>query len=660
MNKSNWRISSLSIVFLVCLGLPFVAAPVVNTVDACTNVNAVNIGATDALAELDSQIVALADSAFKNPNHRDRLRDMIDAATEQAEDGAYYRAIRKLYDIENKIDKWIVAAEQSSLLESVEVAIVAIYNASETTVPTLYGKVAGADAGNNSWVWKGVPYAKPPVGELRWKAPRNPHPWHGIRHSTDRFDVATQPLMSPLWLPANQVVGSEDCLYVNVFRPKKHAKNLPVYVWIHGGANYFGGAPGYDGSIMASQSNMIVVVIQYRLGPFGWFNYPALNPHGTAEDKSGNYGTLDTIKAVKWVRDNIRAFGGNPHNITVGGQSAGGFNTLNLLISPLAKGLFQRAVIESAGGADIPASEGLEQANTVIDKLLAADGKTRAGMSDAEIAAYLRSKSANDIEQALMVNGSIPLGAIEPFVDGVVIPGTFADMISAGNYSKIPIILGSTAYETKPFLPLYVWPGVFSYLAGVLPFSQVFSSPYLPSFVYQVVGYYSSLGWKAAMVDSLARSIKQYQDDVYCFHFKWGGRSDAGSDRASETAFLYGVGHAMDIPFFFGWDHDVYGLTLFNSNNQQGRVALQQAMMSYLAKFAGKGNPNAAGSGLTVWEKWSNDAGAPKSIIFDATFTQTNISMMTDEFTRQGVQDAITALLYPDSVKMLIRTFIFF
>ena len=523
MNKRNSRISSLCIVFLVCLGLAFIAAPVVNTVDAYPNVNAVNIGATDALAKLDSQIVALPDSAFKKPNYRDALRHMIDAVIEQAEDGAYHGAIRKLYDIEYKISKWIVEANQSSLLEGVEVAIVAIYNASETTVPTWYGKVAGADAGNDSWVWKGVPYAKPPVGALRWKAPRNPHPWHGVRHSTDKFDVATQPLMSPLWVPANQVVGSEDCLYVNVFRPKKSCRNLPVLVWIHGGANYFGGAPGYDGSILASQSNMMVVVIQYRLGPLGWFNFPALNSQGTAEDKSGNYGTLDTIKAVKWVRDNIRAFGGNPHNITVGGQSAGGFNTLNLLVSPLAKGLFQRAFILSAGGGDIPASTGIIQANAVIDKLLAADGKTRDGMSDAEIAAYMRGKSAYDIERALMVNGSIPLGSISPFIDGAVIPGAFADMISAGEYSKIPITLGTTAYETKPFLPLYVWPSVFSYLAGAIPFSQVFAPPNAPSFLYEACGYYPGLAWKASMVDSLARSIKQYQDDVYCFQFRWGG-----------------------------------------------------------------------------------------------------------------------------------------
>lgn len=158
------------------------------------------------------------------------------------------------------------------------------------------------------------------------------------------------------------------------------------------------------------------------------------------------------------------------------------------------------------------------------------------------------------------------------------------------------------------------------------------------------------------MVDSLARSIKQYQDDVYCFQFKWGGTNSV----SDPLAFLYGAGHAMDIPFFFGWDHDVYGLTLFNSNNQQGRVALQQAMMSYLAKFAAKGNPNAAGSGLSVWERWSNDAGAPKGIIFDATLTQANISMMNLEVTKADVIAQIDALPYPLALRNLIKQFIFF
>ena len=657
MNRTkNWhgRISCLSIVFFVCLGLTLAAAPVFNKVQAAS---AVNIGAGDALTDLEDLVKALPNSAFENANNREALLNKIDAVINQIKSGAYNGAINKLgSDVKDKVSQWISTSEQAKLIAGIEVAIAAVNNASQTTVSTLYGKVAGADAGNKSWVWKGVPYAKPPVEALRWKAPQDPDQWQGIRQST-QCDVCTQPQMSLLWIPANKVIGSEDCLYVNIYRPKTDAKNLPVYVWIHGGANVFGGAPGYDASIMASYANMVVVVIQYRLGPFGWFAYPGLNPGGSPEDMSGNYGTLDTIKAVKWVAKNIAAFGGNPNNIMVGGQSAGGFNTQNLLISPLAKGLFHRALIQSAGGGVVPLSTGIERAKAVIAKLLP-DDKNQTGMSDAQIAAYLRGKTTNEIEQAVMdAAGSIPLGSISPFIDGTVIPGSFADMISAGNYSPMPIIMGSTKYELKPFLPLFVWKGVFDFLSGG-PFDPIFKPPYPPQAAYENCGYYPSRSWKAGMVDSLARLIRQNQRDVYTFFFQWGGRNNVSSDPASELPFLYGAGHAMDIPFFFGWNNDVYGLALLNSNNEQGRMALQKAMMSYLAQFAATGNPNAAGSGLPTWQEWSNGAGEPKSIIFDGSNTGALISMGNEELTKAGVDAEINALLEP--FKSLVKNFVFF
>ena len=161
------------------------------------------------------------------------------------------------------------------------------------------------------------------------------------------------------------------------------------------------------------------------------------------------------------------------------------------------------------------------------------------------------------------------------------------------------------------------------------------------------------------MVDSLARVLTDKQgQDVYAFLFRWGGRSNSGSDRPSELAFLYGAGHAMDIPFFFGWDHDVYGLTLFDSTNEPGRVALQDAMMSYLGQFASTGNPNGAGSGLTEWQEWSNATGGPKSIAFNADNTQAIITMGTSELTKAQVAAEIDAL--PPTLKPLVQAFVFF
>jgi para-nitrobenzyl esterase len=679
MKKSNWKIS-VSIIFLMFLGLVFTspinAAATFPEVSPIVNV----VGPIDALTTLSKDVAALPASAFTKSIYQKVLLDMINTTIEEVEAGAYDRAIRKLNLIEDNIYKWVAAANQSSLITDIGVVNPAITNASETTVPTLYGQVAGANAGNNSWIWEGVPYAQPPVGPLRWKAPQDPVPWKGVRQSTSNFSPATQPNMSTLWFPLTTTpIGSEDCLYMNIFAPKNSGKNLPVLVWIHGGGNVFGQASIYNGSLLASRGNMIVVVIQYRLGPFGFFYFPALNPNGTAEDKSGNYGTLDTIKAVEWVRNNIRFFGGDPRNITVGGQSAGGFNTLTLLTSPLAKGLFQRAFVMSAGGSAVAPSK--IPAYNEMDALLklTPNGTPPSGMSDAQIAAYLRAQPTMAIEEALMVNGSLALGTFNPTIDGTVITGTFSDLISAGNYSKIPIMIGSTEYELKPFLPLYVWQGVFNSGSGfgsgfVFNPSQAtfediwsFANPTYgaqSASLYQLIGYWASLDAKALNVDGLSTSMVGYQSGVYAYHFTWGGDNGSdlgnGSNLNTDIAFLYGAGHATDIPFFFGWDIDVYGLPtfnalglgLFNLSNYAGRIALTNTMMSYLANFAANGNPN--GSGLPTWQGWSNAPGAPTYIGLD-----TSINMQTGSYTDAGIRSYIQAT-YPPAVGGFIEAFFLF
>ncbi|HXX34691.1 MAG TPA: carboxylesterase family protein, partial [Thermodesulfobacteriota bacterium] len=196
-----------------------------------------------------------------------------------------------------------------------------------------------------------------------------------------------------------------------------------------------------------------------------------------------------------------------------------------------------------------------------------------------------------------------------------------------------------------------------------------------PADLYQAAGLYAALDWKAVMVDELATSmVTNNQNDVYAYQFIWGGvdtpPSDIGwSDPDSDStglAFLYGAGHASDIPFFFGWDIDVYGLPtfnalglgLFNSSNQQGRVALSQAMMSYLGNFVYSGNPN--GTGLPEWDVWSNTEGDNTYIVLDATATDTNISMTTGSYTDAGVVAAVNALPIPDAAKAFIEGFFSF
>jgi len=245
-----------------------------------------------------------------------------------------------------------------------------------TLAKTKYGLVRGYhDNDLNAIIWKGIPYAKPPVDELRWRAPKDPESWRGIRDATESCSKCTQLYTTEKWIRLNYADGSEDCLYLDIYRPATKIKNLPVYVWIHGGSNNFGGAEDYNGSILANKANLIVVVIQYRLGPLGWFTHPALR-HGNPQDDSGNFGTLDTIQALKWVKQNIKAFGGNPRKVTIAGESAGSHNVTNLVISPLAKGLFSGAISQSGGMITNTVAAGEALANSTINKYLIEDGKT--------------------------------------------------------------------------------------------------------------------------------------------------------------------------------------------------------------------------------------------------------------------------------------------
>lgn len=632
--KRSWtaRIMFVGIICVLCLGVTFAAQPL-----KTAHASALNIGATDALAKLEKLISALPDNAFKNRNSRDTLLNKIDAAFNQLGSGAYQGAINKIdNDIKGQITKWVILSQQAPLLESADVVIEAIYNASQTTVSTLYGKIAGADAGNNSWVWKGVPYAKPPVKGLRWKAPVNPDPWKGVRFSTDTFAPAIQPVMSKMWIPANQITGDEDCLYVNVFRPKAKVDNLPVFIWIHGGSNYFGGAHNYDGSFLAGKYSMVVVVIQYRLGPLGWFYHPALNPDGSAEDKSGNYGTLDTIQALRWVKDNIGDFGGNPNNVTVGGQSAGAFNTFNIMASPLAKGLFHRAMPVSGGVSGSLPAACLAQANANINQLLANDGipnpdDYRKQMTDAQLREYLMSKTGYEIERARM-NARGSIDSISPCIDGVVIPDDPNKLFASGNYNKVPVMLGTTELEYKDFLPLYyptkptttghVWFDAYKVLDGLLTLEQFFGPTDIAT--YNAYAAAVSIPW-SDRVAKIAKSLKANQDNVYLWLFQWGG---VGSTPHGYDVII-GPAHATDIPFWFGWDWDVFGYAFINDPglpyyNKPGRVALQNIMMPYLNQFALTGNPNSAG--LPIWGQWS-DSGL-NCMSLNGTFTEANVNMI--------------------------------
>ena len=527
------------------------------------------------------------------------------------------------------------------------------------TVQTLYGAVRGFEDEADTWVWKAIPYAKPPVGELRWKAPQAPDPWEGIREETEFCSPCAQLQPQLGTLPSDTIVGSEDCLYLNVWRPQSDEANLPVYVWIHGGGNSIGSAtldPGTYGANLAGKSNMVFVSMNYRLGPFGWFTHPALRgggPGDEAED-SGNYGTLDLIQALRWIQDNIEAFGGDPDNVMITGESAGAMNVLSLMISPLAENLFHKAMSQSGRLVTIPVAVGEASAHNVLLKLLVNDGTAAdeaeaetylESMSNAEIEAYLRSKTAEELWACYEQMGFGLLTFPFIFEDGAVIAAAGFDTFQSGTYpNKVPIILGSNKEELKIFLFMD------------------------PSFegkddLYQVVASYGSDFWKVDGVDGVARQLSPHADQpgVYVYQFLWGAGGDIGESPIPDPwGFKLGAYHSLDSPFFLG-NQDSGGpiaAWVFTEENRPGREALSEAMMAYVAQFARTGDPNGPGSDLPQWKPWSGGADEPKGILFDADGDAADIAMSTTELTQSGVlarmQSEVPEPLYSEALEYLM------
>ncbi len=315
-------------------------------------------------------------------------------------------------------------------------------------VRTTAGLVRGIAWHSNGAQFLGIPYAEPPLGTLRWRAPVPKKPWTGIRDANAFGASCAQPDLGG-WNKHDADTGVEDCLYLNVITPAwPAAKPLPVMFWMHGGANLGGSGSGSlynDGTL--PEHGVILVTINYRLGILGFFAHPALtreSPH----QASGNYGLMDQILALRWVRDNIARFGGDPNNITVFGQSAGSMDSGMLMASPLARGLFQKAIAES-GVPLFPPPTPFDQAQQAGQEFAA----TFAVLSGQNPIEFLRQVSAQDLiaKAAKSQWGHAPVG---PDIDGWVLPRSPADIAKSGQEAPIPLLLGTTSREFGSSLPV--------------------------------------------------------------------------------------------------------------------------------------------------------------------------------------------------------------
>jgi para-nitrobenzyl esterase len=470
------------------------------------------------------------------------------------------------------------------------------------------GKVIGFEHEHATFAWKGIPFAAPPVNELRWRAPRPVQPWSEILEATEFGPACVQPPNREAGSNAPEseyVVGQEDCLTLNVFAPRAalHDGNkLPVMFWIHGGANVLGSAQQFDAARLANDQDVVVVTINYRLGLFGWLRHPALRLVGdSAADRSGNYGTLDIIAALKWVQENISAFGGNPDKVTVFGVSAGGRNTWSMVQSPLAKGLFHGAIAQSgslrimdphkAESIDKSAPDYPSYVNNSVE-LMAKLVPGHTEMTAPEIAETLRNLTPDDIYKPITTNVMGLYGQPSLFLDGYVFLEPALELFKdSTKYNAVPIITGTNRDESKLFMIFDAkW---VDFRFGFLPRAKNAER-------YNAFAAYGADTWRALAVDQPAQVITQNGGaPVYTYRFDFDDMSTAVLD----LPLLIGAGHGMEFPFVFG-SHDKWPFSWLFSNSEQ-RSELSQSMMNYWGAFARTGNPGNGGeAGQQRWTPW--------------------------------------------------------
>jgi para-nitrobenzyl esterase len=457
-------------------------------------------------------------------------------------------------------------------------------------VQTDAGLIEGIQSGDLT-VYKGVPFAAPPIGNLRWRDPQPVTPWQGVRNAGIFSPVCMQDGTSVPGQPVEP--HSEDCLYLNIWTPAKSAgERLPVMVWIPGGGfvGESGSLPLYGGDALAAKG-VILITINYRVDVFGFFTLPELtkeSAHGT----SGNYGLLDQIAALKWVRRNIANFGGDPNRVTVWGQSAGSMSVNLLMASPLAHGLFQRAIGES-GGFFIPPSATPFKDSWYLpgnEKI----GEELEAKTDTKSLAELRARPADQILAA-----ANPMGA-HPIIDGYVVPSTPYEVFAAAKQNDVPILIGSNADEGKPFLD--------GLTIKAATYARDIRNSFgdLPDDVLNVYPHATDAQAREARAN-FERDLRFGWDvwtwarmqsktgDSPVFYYYWAHVPPypAGSPFAA-----WGAGHWSELPYTFG--HLDSASAAWTPEDRK----LEDAMTTYWTNFAKTGDPN--GKSVPQWPAFTN------------------------------------------------------
>ena len=492
--------------------------------------------------------------------------------------------------------------------------------------------------------WNDIPYAEPPINDLRWKAPRKVENSSNLIQPKDgNFCLQrTSILGGSSQFSDDSISGTEDCLYLDIYAPRKKSKELlPVMFWIHGGGNTSGLKDLYDFSNLVKKHEVIVVSINYRLGPFGWFTHPAIQNLQDDIDKTSNFGTLDIISALEWVNKNISLFGGNSDNITIFGESAGGHNVLSLLVSSKAKGLFHKAISMSGYTESISVEDAYKQnkqtpssnysSSEVVNKIIhsQSNNKKYHEYTAQEVRDLLYSFSGKEFYQYYANRETfeeLPLLTN----DGLVIPKIgLREALSKKEYvNNVPTIVGSTRDEVK------IWLAFSEYFVTLDNSATSFLFD-LPKVVlkdedaYEAFSYYRSNAWKIRGVTDPIKSLaKSGNSQLYSYRFDW---DDHRKLVLADFKKLFGAGHALEIPLLTGSTKLVGGPPVSNFLYPKGisYFYTSRNMMKFWSNFAKYGKPGYSTNNIK-WELYNFDENNISYIVLDK---RKNLKMSSDNLT---------------------------
>jgi para-nitrobenzyl esterase len=476
--------------------------------------------------------------------------------------------------------------------------------AARPLVATDSGAIRGQRVGDVDQ-FLGVPYAAPPVGSLRWRPPAPAAAWRPRVRDATRLPTPCPQMFVPGGMSSPATRTAEDCLYLNIYRPvtSQTTTPVPVLVFIPGGAFINGTSNLYDGSALAARSGMVVVTVNYRLNVFGFLALPALTREAP-DHSSGNYGLLDQQAALRWVQRNIAAFGGDPRNVTIDGQSAGAISVCAQLASPTARGLFARAIIESGNCL----ANTLAQAERAGEKFAAALGCTNATTAAACLrakpAALLLAKSAAN---ALPADAPLPGG---PNVSGSVLPVLPRQAIAAGAWHRVPVMIGSTHDEWRPLIPYVLgFPGTPQAFRALLSRSfgplapRVLAAYSLHRYsapAYALGAIYTDTGAEFGIGSCETQQLAGlFSASAPTYSYEVTDRHAPAGYWFAPPGYQLGSAHGADLTYLFAYRPRTETLT---ATQEQFAGQLQ----GYWASFARSGDPNAGGR--VAWPRYSRSA----------------------------------------------------